>query len=167
MTAHITGAPLEFDFDGKTYLFYPLRDKDYGEFEIWAQDRYIQTTKRNLEGLSEDQQKLLLMNAFEHASLITFASAECKAMMQSVEGAAKLVHLSLRRGEPDITLDDVRIMCTNPDFVVAAFAKIATLTSPYSTSRVEAKKKERLSQGKKSIKRSRKGTAGRHKRLVK
>jgi len=143
MTAHITGAPIEIVYDVKTVKLYPLRDGDFAEFEIWAQDRFIQTVKRNIKDLPEAQQTILLSDALTKASLITFGSEECRILMSSIDGAAKLLHLSIRRGDPTITYDDVRSMCTDPEFVACAFEKIVFLSSPDLSREKEKLKKKK------------------------
>jgi len=124
-------------------MIYPLRDGDYAAFEIWAQDRFIQTVKRNIKDLPEAQQTILLSDALTKASLITFGSEECRILMSSIDGAAKLLHLSIRRGDPTITYDDVRSMCTDPEFVACAFEKIVFLSSPDLSREKEKLKKKK------------------------
>ncbi|HOM61928.1 MAG TPA: hypothetical protein PLP49_10915 [Anaerohalosphaeraceae bacterium] len=143
MTTHITGAPIELNYNGKNIMIYPLRDGDYAAFEIWAQDRFIQTVKRNIKDLPEAQQTILLSDALTKASLITFGSEECRILMSSIDGAAKLLHLSIRRGDPTITYDDVRSMCTDPEFVACAFEKIVFLSSPDLSREKEKLKKKK------------------------
>jgi len=160
MSTHMAGVPIELIFQDKKYTFHPLRDMDYGEFEAWAQDRYIQVTKRNIADLPETERHMLLLQSFERASLITFSSKEARILMSSVEGAAKLLHLSIRRGEPAITEDDVRKLCTDPQFVVKAFDTIAQLTSPAIRKAAQAKKKSGKLPVKRSTRRSLKGMGG-------
>lgn len=112
-------------------MIYPLRDGDYAAFEIWAQDRIIQTFKRNIKDLPEAQQMVLLSDAMYKASLITFFSEECLIMMDtSIDGSAKILHLSIVRGDPTITYEEVRSMCTDPVFVQQAREKLLFLSSP-------------------------------------
>lgn len=164
MSAHMSGAPLTIVYQRKTYKFSPLRDLDYGEFEMWAQDRFIQVTKRNIKDLPEADQKILLMNSFEKAALITFSSKEARVLMKSVEGAAFLCYLSLRREHPDMTLDEVRTLCTHPSFIDVAFSTIAELAQPIKTRSKTAKKKLLRSRVKKSTKRCPKNTGGQQKK---
>lgn len=113
-TAEATAAPTVVKLAGKTYRVSPLRDKDFGEFEAWVQDQRIAVVRRNLDGLEPEERQRQLDRAYDSAARLTIASPESIALMMSAEGAAKLLYLSLRREQPDITEEKVLELLTDP-----------------------------------------------------
>lgn len=131
MNGNMSASPIEFSYKDKTYKIYPMRDCDYNAFEIWLQDRYIEVTKRNVHGMDIDTQRHLLSAAFDKAALLTFTSPEALILMKTIEGSARIFHLSMRDA---ITLEEARTLATDPAFMLAAMKKIQLL----SGSRVKA-----------------------------
>lgn len=91
----------------KTYHFSPLTDADYQMLVALVQDRIIDVVKRNLSGLSEQQQATALDKAFARAASVTLTSPEAVTFMTSMDAAVYTVWLSLRKAHPDATLEDV------------------------------------------------------------
>ena len=141
MSSYMTQAPLELTVGDKSLILYPLRDRDCGVFERWCQDRYIETTKRNISDLPKEDQRVYMMQAFDRAALITFSSQEARILMGTVEGAARLLYLSINQGDAAFTLDDARALTVEPSFVEAALEKIASLMAPPDTSEKSKPKK--------------------------
>lgn len=126
-TAQVTAAPLEIELSGKKYLLSPMRDRDYGEFQRWVQSRIIQLAKDNLNGLSEDEKKFLLVHAYEKASNIKENSPETLRTIQTIEGAAKLAFIMMRKNHPELTEDRVLELFTDPENVSKTMDGIDTL----------------------------------------
>lgn len=105
--SQMTAAPSELKLGDKTYTIRPLRDVDYGRLEAWVQDRHIEITKRNLEGLSESAQEKLLEKAFERASRLTLTSPEALGLMTSIEGSIKMLHLAVSQDHPEVTTEEL------------------------------------------------------------
>lgn len=122
--ARTTAAPRTVKLKGKKYLISPLRDRDYGEFEAWVQDQVFDVAKRNLDGLNDTDRQELLKLAYNKASSITISSPESLRYMTSVDGAVKLLWLSLRREHSDLTEDDVADMLTDPETLETAMKAI-------------------------------------------
>jgi len=120
----ITAAPSEIDFEGKTYRLTPLADQDFGEFQRWMQDNYIDLAKRNLDGLSEADRSSFLAHAYDEAAKLTLDSPETLRIMRTVDGAAKLLWLSLRREHPELTFQDAKVLCTKVEFVKWSMERI-------------------------------------------
>lgn len=114
MPAEVTAASVEFVVDGVTYRLSPLRDRDYGEFVGWVQDRFLDLAKRNLDGLAQADRDTLLKAAYEKSGGLTITSPETIKLMNSVDGAAYLLYMSLRRETPEITHQRAKELSTNP-----------------------------------------------------
>jgi hypothetical protein len=134
----MTAAVSELKIDNITYRISPLRDMDFGEFERWVQDSYMDVALRNLESLSEKDREVLIKAAYEKASNLTFASKESITLMTTVDGAAKLLWLSLRREHPDITIEIAQELATHPKTIKLFMDKIHDLNRILSH---ESKKK--------------------------
>ena len=158
--SYIAGAPLTVEFNNKKYIFYPLKDKHYAEFEIWAQDRYIEVTKRNVKDLPEAQATMLLSQAFDRAALITFSSIECRILMRSIEGATRLLWMSLSQGDETITIEKVKELVDIKGFVEKGFEAIAKVGAPPKNSKKKVKKVKKQA-AKKSTSSSARGSGGR------
>jgi hypothetical protein len=126
-TGQLTAAPITVSLGGKEYKLSPLRDRDYGEYERWIQSQIINIAKDNLDGLPEDQQKLLLIHAFEQARKVNITSPEFLQRMNTVEGAAKLLHLMMRRNHPEMTEINVLSLLTDPKNLNTAMDGVNTL----------------------------------------
>jgi hypothetical protein len=122
--AQATAAPIEFIAKGVTYKLSPLRDRDFGDFERWCQDRYIEVTTRNLQNLSDENQKEVLRSTFDKAAAITFTSPECVKIMNSIEGSLELAFLCLKREHPSITREEVLEMCQDTTVYQQLLAKM-------------------------------------------
>lgn len=114
MSAKIVASSVEFTLGDVTYRISPLSDRDYGEFENWVQDQFLDVAKRNLEGLAQADRDALLKAAYETASRLTVTSPESLKLMSTVNGAAYLLYLSLRRDHPDVTFEKAKEISTDP-----------------------------------------------------
>jgi hypothetical protein len=128
--AKITAAPIPMQFGGETYYMSPMRDGDYGEFEAWIQDRYLSLAKRNLDGLEPPDRETLLKAALEKAGSLTIYSPEAIQVMVSVDGAAKLIWLSLRHRHPEIAEERVKGWVSDPVVMREALDKHDELNRP-------------------------------------
>jgi len=128
-TADVTAAPSSIIIKGQTYLLSPLTDGDFGEFERWAQDRYMNVAKRNLEGLTTEQQQIVLTGAVESAARITITTPQALQLMTSLEGAGLLVYLSLRHRHPDLEKSTVMNWLTDPKILKATMDRIDRLNA--------------------------------------
>lgn len=155
--SNMAQSPLDFEYDGKKYVLFPLRDIDNQSFELWCQDRYIEVTRRNIKDLPIEEQRFHLSQAFDRAALITFSSAEARQLMGSIEGASRLLFYSIRQGDDTFTLEQARELASDVGFSSAALTKIAYLSTDMSNKK-PPKKKVKKSPVKKSTKHLRKDT---------
>lgn len=149
MSANVTAASVEFVVGDITYRISPLSDRDFGEFENWVQDRFLDVAKRNLEGLVQADRDALLKAAYETSSRLTITSPEALKLMSTVDGAAYLLYLSLRRDHPDVTFEKAKEISTNPKVLRQFMDRINELN------RVEVQVKRPFGKRKKRGRRSR------------
>lgn len=157
-TAQATAAAHTVKIGDKTFRMTPLRDRDYGEFEAWVQDRYIALFKRNLGGLSDSERQRQLDRAFDRAAEIGIHSDEAMTAMCTVDGVSKLVWMSVRREHPDVTEDEIITLMTSPANIKQALDEIDSVN--HMKGRVR-QKKERRAVAKIPIAHSRPRTGGR------
>lgn len=133
-TAEATAAPLPITLgkgkEAVTYFCSPFREEDYGTFENWAQDRFIDIAIRNAEKTKDEGVKTALINAaYAEASRITFTSDRGLELMVSPRGMLLLCYLSLKQKHPDITTEKVAKLLLNPenaDQLTKAVKKLAS-----------------------------------------
>jgi len=83
----------------------PLTVRDWSEFIAWVQDRYVDLVRRNTAALAADQSVQYMRDAFSQAMRIGTDTPEMKAALESPEGAARLVWMSVRRDRPGLTAE--------------------------------------------------------------
>ncbi len=113
----MAGAAAEIELGGKTYRMRPLSIDEFAQFERWVDDAPIRQAVRNLDGLSPELQTKMLQQAQEAASRTSQDSPEKRqgriaAQMTSMSGISYLIWLSLRREQPDLSLEAVSQMLT-------------------------------------------------------
>ena len=114
-TAEVTAAPLPVVLGGKTYLCSPFCDEDFGVFERFAQDKYLDIAFRNVDKLKDQACKdRLIDKAYEESIRVTFTSAEGMRQMATPKGMVLLVWLSLRKNHPEETLDTISELLSKP-----------------------------------------------------
>lgn len=123
----ITAAPSEVVIGDEVFLVSPMQDKDYGEFERWVQDRYLDVATRNAEKIPEGNRDVWLQHAYDRAAAITITSDEALKIMVTVEGSARMFWLSTRRNHPDLTYDRALQLLTDPVNLARAMSRIKTL----------------------------------------
>ena len=115
----MAGAAAEIELDGATYLIRPLTIDEFAQFERWVDDEPIRQAARNLDGLTPEQQIMLLTRAQEAATKASQTEPEKRqkqiaSRMTSVSGISYLIWLCLRREQPELSQQDVARMIT-PD----------------------------------------------------
>ncbi len=108
----MAGAAAEITIGDKTYLMRPLSIDDFAQFERWVDDAPIRQATRNLEGLTSELQMKLLQQAQEAASRATQGDPDARQIritdqMSSMGGVSYLVWMSLRREQPELTLEAI------------------------------------------------------------
>jgi len=128
--ADITAAPSTLEMGGKVYTVSPLQDRDYGEFERWVQDRYLDVATRNVDKIPSENREAFLQHAYDTAAEITIHSDRALSLMVTVEGSAFLLWLSVRRDHPEATYEEVLRFATDPKTLQKAMEKVEQLNTP-------------------------------------
>lgn len=99
------------------YRMRPLTYEAIGGIERWIQSEHIAVTKRNLSGndISATISERLMVEAFARASRINMTSPDADAIVHTAEGSCRLLHASMCRDHPDLTLEDVRVILSDPE----------------------------------------------------
>ena len=101
------------------YRMRPLTYEAIGEIERWIQGEHIAITKRNLNGAGQDIpapiRERLMVEAFARASRINMTSPDADAIIHTAEGSCRLLHATMIRDHPDLTLEDVRNILSDPE----------------------------------------------------
>jgi hypothetical protein len=100
---------------GKIIRMHPFTSQDHREFELWVRQRYIETARAMALGLPEEKRMELYQYAIDRAAQINASSPEMDAMVESVEGAAKILWFSVRKDRPDVTEADVAALLADRD----------------------------------------------------
>jgi hypothetical protein len=135
--ADMTAAVSEFQSGDTTYRLSPLADKDWGEFERWVQDKHMDLARRNMEGMKPEDRKVLIEAAYKQAASITISSPEALSIMSTVDGAAYLLYISLRREMPEIDFQAALELCTDPAAMIDFNERIAALNSQDNSDEVK------------------------------
>lgn len=109
--AALTAQPRPIEVGGVVYLFHPIRIEDLGSMQAWCDARRPSPFKVVSGQLGNGlftpaQERELLQCAVREAARPTpriGASAECDELLMSLEGLAKILHLSVGRGNPGFT----------------------------------------------------------------
>jgi len=113
----MAGAAAEIQLNGSTYRMRPLTIDDFAEFERWVDDAPIRQAARNLDSLTPDQQMKFLQQAQDAATAALLESPDKRqdritSQMTSITGISFLIWLSLRREQPELSLEAVSQMLT-------------------------------------------------------
>lgn len=108
--------PKPVTVNGKTYKVYPLTLEDMGEVQQWMdqqlEDRLMAMVARQIAAgtFTVEIQKYMIHSAMETAARnrIMLGSPEGDAFMSSMEAIQYLTWFSLKKGDPNISMDEVR-----------------------------------------------------------
>ena len=139
--AEATAAPMSFKMKGQSLRLSPLRDCDFGEFERYLQDRYVEVAKRNLSGLDNAVQIELLRDVMDTAAGITITSPKGQELMQSIESVVKFVWLHCRQHQPDLTETELFGWLEDDEVHKQILDKIESLNTPSRNGSVKKKKR--------------------------
>lgn len=148
-TSGAAGSPFEFVIREKSYLLSPLLDIDLGTLEKWVQDRHVDLVKRNCDGMNESDRRYHVDKAFDVASLITINSPQSIEILSTPEGSIMMLWLSMRRNHPEMTKEEVSLLCENREELEEACKKIVGKT------KVKAPKKKQTARRKPTRKKGR------------
>ncbi len=122
--ATATAAPSSVTIKGTKYFLTPLQDLDFGRFEKWLQDRYLDMARRGCHGLDPAQTTEIMSCAIDRANKMAITDDDSIEIQESFEGSVQLAWLSLRHEQPEITEDEVAILLYSPEALSHVMAKI-------------------------------------------
>lgn len=123
----LTASPSEVKLAGQSFTMTPLTDKEFGEFENWLRQRPIRIAmdhSRQIEGLNPAEKETLLKQAMEISNRVSMSSTEGLQIMATLEGAAFLTWLSLRKHQPELTPDKIQGMFTDDRTISEAMTQV-------------------------------------------
>ncbi len=105
-TQELTGAPI--DYEGM--MISPLDFNDWAYYEEWAKQRIVEVAAKAIEdgGIGAATAQVLLDKALERASRMYFLHPDCISQIKTTAGMIRIVWLSLRHTQPDLTLEDLQ-----------------------------------------------------------
>jgi hypothetical protein len=117
---------------GQDYVMSPLSDEDFGEFENWMRARPIIIAKQNIgavPNLTEQEKEIILKQAMEISARINMVSTDGLQIMSSLDGAAYMTYLGLRKRHPELTIKQIRVMLMDNRTLEAAMARFEELNN--------------------------------------
>lgn len=133
----LTAAPRTVRIGKREFVMRPLKDVDYGEFELWVQDEFMRTARRNLDGLKDSERESLLKHAYDTAARITITSPEALHVMTSLRGGTKLVWMALRHDNDGLTQSELFDFLNDDPEALAEAMEEWMLTNPQSSGKVK------------------------------
>jgi hypothetical protein len=130
--ATVMGRPRPLKVGGEEYLAYPLNFDDHGDVQRWldAQVRDpLEIVRKAIEAgdFPAEMQKFMVRSAIEIAarSRILIGTPEADALLDSIEGKALMIHLSIRKGDPKFTYEQAMGVLRKMDEISRAQAVAA------------------------------------------
>ena len=117
-TAAVTKTPTTLELDGQEYILHPLTFRDFGKIDQYGREELLRATRRSIateneyrkeDGqppLSESEKRLQWAEAYDSAARVSVMTPQGRAFLSSSEGVMRIVWLSIRKGEPGLTLDE-------------------------------------------------------------
>lgn len=128
----------------------PLSDEDWAALEQWVQAKYVRDTRARCHTLemSEEETQRQIDRAFDKASTLTLATHEGMRLLQSFEGSVYFSWLHCRRDHPDLTLDGMAKVLSDPDVLLEMMGEVETvdrLSTPEDPKKKSKQRKKSLS----------------------
>jgi len=104
--ADAVGAPVTIEAGGRSWELHPLRLRDWGRLERWMRDEVIRAATEVLKDadLDEARMGIVMREAHRQAAAMSIQSADAmQGLLSSLGGMLKIIYLSLRHGEPNLT----------------------------------------------------------------
>lgn len=123
---NISGSPVQIKMAGEMYTMSPLTDVDYGEFENWMRARVIELARENIArvpGLSQSEKDTILKQSVEISVRLNLQSQEAMPYMTSIDGAAYLMWLSLKKTHAALSHSGVKKLLIDERTLSEAFDK--------------------------------------------
>ena len=132
-----TTAPIEHTLDDGTKIaFHPLDFGDCSKLDNIIRGRILDAARSSFnEDTTEQEKRETLSAAFAHAMKMSFISANMGGgFIETFEGIVTMAHLSLKHGNPDVTIEDAAKLIsdatTREIFTELLAAQIKTSSDP-------------------------------------
>ncbi len=120
---HATAAARTVKANGREWHVSPLTAREWGEFQTWLKDEYLDLIQRNARKIKDkDVRAKVVADAFARVARFSMDAPELASLANSPAGLYRLVRLHLLRRHPKVTEEDVAAIL-NSEEVQALFLK--------------------------------------------
>jgi len=130
--------PKEVEVGGKKLLLHPLTFRDLAHLERWIKQQPINAAREAIRTYEsspskpasevEADKRAILTEAYTHSANLTLGTPESLGYMASFECALKLVWLSLRHNNKDLTEDQVEELIGTTDRLTELQREVAIIS---------------------------------------
>lgn len=135
----INASPLTYQLGNETWTFHRLTLADLGQFRTWVEGAPIRRVQSCMDGMEPAAKQFLLGKAYEETKQLAIEMTDARAFgeMATAGGLSYLAWLSIRKGRPGVTLDDMAPLLavtnlTQLNEIIAAVAGLDPTTGPQS-----------------------------------
>jgi hypothetical protein len=130
--ATVMNRPRPLRVGDEEYQLHPMNFDDHGDVQRWLDDQIrdpLEIVRKSIEAgnFPQEIQKYMIRSAIEVAARgrILIGTPEADALLDSIEGKALMLHLSIRKGDPKFTFDRAMGLLRKMDEVARAKAVAA------------------------------------------
>lgn len=126
---NVTAAPQTIRLAGRDITMRPLTMKDWGEVQRWLRQHYRQQVEEVAEGLPPSERTAYIVECRKKELGLRVGTAEGDKLLCTFEGLVLLLHLSVRRDHPELTVQALEDMVHTTDLpaVLDAFTRVNAL----------------------------------------
>ncbi len=146
---HATAAARTVKANGQEWHVSPLTAREWGEFQSWLKDEYLELIQRNAEKIKDkDVRAKVVSDAFARVARFSMDAPELASLANSPAGLYRLVRLHLLRRHPEVTEEDVANILNSAEVQSLFLKRINDSLGPAG-----GRKKKRAKRTKKRVKR--------------
>lgn len=138
--AESTGAPIEYDLNGKIIMLSPLDFLDWSRLEQWMRSQIIGAAAASLSNLSADKWPIVMKAANWTAARLTVTKCllsgkvdedkEPAAFLRSIDGMLRMIHLSMQH-EKKMSLSEVsNLLGSDFESLLDMWSKVFDISLP-------------------------------------
>jgi len=140
-------APVFIELAGVQYRMGPLVKEDIAELNNWLRNQVISMARNSCRetGATDEEKKLIIAAAIEHAASLSWMSGRGARMMATIDGWSQILWTGIRKYHPEMTADkiqDALLDAETIDYIQSKFEE-ANQLSKNPPKRAVAKKKRR------------------------
>lgn len=105
----INASPITYLLGDESWTFHRLTLADLGQFRTWVESAPIRRVQACMDGMEPAVKQFLLGKAYEETRQLALEMTDARAFgeMATAGGLSYLAWLSIRKGRPGVTLDDM------------------------------------------------------------